>query len=179
MNKISKISKTFIAITILILAVVSFFNCSEPVYTARIERPQQVQAQTIDTINDSIPTIDLSNEDTIIYIPITLKITPYEIYVNGNGLNSAYDTETKTLSLRVDDYNRLIYLKVNDAILLEERASSDYAYMEAGQVIVSDGNTLSKIARDHNVSVRDLKRWNPYLSARKYIKKGDIIKVTP
>lgn len=166
--------------SLLILVLFTVFSCSPPM--EKETKPiKQIAVDTTktDTI-ETISLIDLPDYDTI-----NIVITSGGILVNSNTINTDYTESIKTLSLKLNDYNQPIYIKVNDAVLLaaKDRYELHYTYMDDNTIIVQKDNTISEIINDHkkmgyDITHKSLMACNPYLNKKgRVIQPGDIIKL--
>jgi len=126
-------------------------------------------------IIDSVPTIDLSSTQTEVEWA-TLKIMNNQIFIDAANLESSYGVIPSEIRISFDDAGNIRYMRVNSSVMFDELANTNYTYLDAGVLVVEKGNTANRIAKDHKISIAQLKALNPTKNISK-LRVGDAIKV--
>lgn len=166
----------YLTLSAFVLIFASCMNLDKQIYSDATLTPTASATPTNydSTLNDTIPTIILSNSPT--YDWATLKVTSEGISVKSTNLNSEYKVIPKTITISFDDNGNIYFLKTNTSILYQEKANTNYSYLDANTVIVKSGNTAHRIAKDHNITIADLKKLNPTKNLNK-LSINDVIRV--
>lgn len=136
--------------------------------------PYKDHVPVVSTEADTIPTIVLTPDTTPVTsaADITIEIGTGNIVVEGGDLYTEYSIEPRTILIKVDEYGHLIFLRVNSTNLLEDKQGNSYDYLDPNTLVVKKGNTISKIAEDHNMTLQEFYQLNPHFK-KKTLKVGD------
>lgn len=132
-------------------------------------------SQPSGAIIDSIPTIDLSSSQVEVEWA-TLKIMNNQVFIDAANLESNLGVIPAEIRISFDDAGNVRYMRVNSSVIFDELANTNYTYLDAGVLIVEKGNTANRIAKDHKISIAQLKALNPTKNINK-LRVGDAIKV--
>lgn len=164
----------YLTLPAFMLIFASCMNLDKQVYADATLTPSNSTPTNYDsTLNDTIPTIVLSapTQDWA-----TLAVTSEGITVKSVNLNSDYKVIPKTITISFDDNGNIYFLKTNTSILYQEKANTNYSYLDGNTVVVKAGNTAHRIAKDHNTTISELKKLNPTKNLNK-LSVNDVIRV--
>ena len=99
-----------------------------------------------------------------------------QIFIDAANLESSYGVIPSEIRISFDDAGNIRYMRVNSSVMFDELANTNYTYLDAGVLVVEKGNTANRIAKDHKISIAQLKALNPTKNISK-LRVGDAIKV--
>lgn len=113
-----------------------------------------------------IPEVDMDTIDTGYKgDPIEVLIRDREVQINSAYFSVERSCVPKIVVIKIKD-NSIVYAKINDEEFLTSVTRSEprkYKYMDGNTLVVKSGDNFIQIARDHNVELTSLKRYNKHI----------------
>lgn len=144
-------------ITIIIIAVIALFTGCQP----NVTPPPNI-----------IPVKEVEKDTVLVRDTIIRPVFRFNLidsagnsYIVCNGLTSEFPVKNlHEIVIHVAEDKELSYLRVNNKVFYEKEVRAYYRYNTKGDVIVSKGNTVLEICRDHDITIEQFKEWNPKIN---------------